>query len=41
LKLTLHMDLSPEGGISRQKLEETRIALRELGLPEETLEEGS
>jgi hypothetical protein len=41
LKLTLQMDLSPEGGISRQKLEETRIALRELGLPEEMLEEES
>lgn len=38
LKLTLQMDLSPEGGVSRQKLEETRIALRELGLPENALE---
>ena len=39
LKLTLQMDLSPEGGVSRQKLEETKIALRELGLSEEILEE--
>jgi hypothetical protein len=41
LKLTLQMDLSPEGGVSRQKLEETRIALRELGLPESALQEES
>lgn len=39
LKLTLQMDLTPESGVSRQKIEETRIALRELGLNEELLEE--
>jgi hypothetical protein len=32
LKLTLRVDISPAGGISAQKVDETRIALRELGL---------
>jgi hypothetical protein len=32
VKLTLQMEISPEKGISRQKIDETRIALRELGL---------
>jgi hypothetical protein len=39
LKLTVQMDLAPEGGISRQKLEEIKMALRELGLSDELLEE--
>ncbi len=32
VKLTLQMEISPEKGISRQKIDEARIALRELGL---------
>ena len=32
LKLTLKVEVSPEGGVSKQKLDETKSALRELGL---------
>ena len=32
LKLTLKVDVTPEGGVSQQKLDETKSALRELGL---------
>jgi hypothetical protein len=32
LKLTVKAEVSPEGGLSKQKLEETKSALRELGL---------
>jgi hypothetical protein len=32
LKLTLKVEVRPEGGISQQKLDETKSALRELGL---------
>ena len=32
LKLTLEVEVTPEGGVSRQKLEETKAALRELSL---------
>jgi hypothetical protein len=32
LKLKLTVEVSPEGGLSKQKLEETKSALRELGL---------
>ncbi len=32
LKLKVSVEISPDGGISRQKLEETKAALRELGL---------
>ena len=32
LKLTVTVEASPEGGVSRQKIEETKVALRELGL---------
>jgi hypothetical protein len=35
VKLTLQMEISPEKGISRQKIDEARIALRELGLNED------
>lgn len=35
LKLTVHFEVSPEGGISPEKAEEARIALRELGLDDE------
>lgn len=33
LKLTVKVDASPEGGISKAKLQETKNALQELGLP--------
>ena len=32
LKLTVIVEVSPEGGVSKQKLDETKAALRELGL---------
>jgi hypothetical protein len=32
LKLTVKVELSPDGGVSKQKLDETKSALRELGL---------
>jgi hypothetical protein len=32
LKLNLSIEVSPEGGISSQRIEETRMALQELGL---------
>ena len=35
IKLTLHMEISPEKGISQQKIDETRMALRELGMNED------
>ena len=39
LKLTVTVEASPEGGVSKQKIEETKSALRELGLKEDiTLE---
>ncbi len=35
LKLRLNVEAAPEGGISKQRLEETRAALRELGLDDD------
>jgi hypothetical protein len=35
LKLTLSVEVSPDGGIPVQKIEETRVALRELGLDDD------
>jgi len=32
LKLTVKVEAKPEGGVSKQKLDETKSALRELGL---------
>lgn len=32
LKLTVTVEVAPEGGISNQKMEETKVALRELGM---------
>ncbi len=32
LKLTVKVDVTPEGGVSKQKVDETKSALRELGL---------
>jgi hypothetical protein len=39
LKITINVDISPEDGISKQKLEETKVALRELGLDDDVKEE--
>jgi hypothetical protein len=35
LRLTVHVDASPPGGLSAQKVEEANLALRELGLSEQ------
>jgi hypothetical protein len=35
LRLTVKVEVSPEGGVSRQKLDETKSGLRELGLNDE------
>jgi len=35
LKLTVRVEVSPEGGVSKQKLDETKSALREMGLNDE------
>jgi hypothetical protein len=35
LKLTVTVEVSPEGGVTSQQVEETKIALRELGLRDE------
>jgi hypothetical protein len=35
LKLTATVEVTPEGGISSQKIEETKVALRELGMEDE------
>ena len=35
LKLKLTVEVAPEGGISKQKLEETKAALRELGMSDD------
>ena len=35
LRLTVTVDVAPEGGVSKQSVEETKTALRELGLKEE------
>lgn len=35
LKLKLTVEVAPEGGISKQKLEETKAALRELGMTDD------
>lgn len=32
LRVTVTVEVAPEGGVSQQKVEETRGALRELGL---------
>lgn len=35
LKLSLNIEIAPEGGLTIQKVEETKLALRELGLSDE------
>lgn len=37
VKLTVTVEVAPSGGVSKAKVDETRVALRELGL-NETLE---
>ena len=40
LKIGLNIEIAPEGGVSNQKVDEIKVALRELGLQDEvTLEE--
>jgi hypothetical protein len=39
LKLTVHVEVTPEGGVSKQKVDEARSALRELGLDDNVKEE--
>jgi hypothetical protein len=41
LKLTLTVEVSHDGGASEQKLEETKVALRELGLNDDVSVEGN
>lgn len=36
LKLTVSVDIEPPGGITTARIEETKVALRELGLSEDT-----
>ena len=40
LKLTLTVDVNPEGGVSKATIEEMKVALRELGMSEEIDEPG-
>ncbi len=35
LKLTLKVEVAPQGGLSEQRIEETKLALRELGLADD------
>ncbi len=37
LTLTVTVEATPEGGISKQKLEETKVALRESGLNDDVV----
>ena len=37
LRLTVSVDVAPDGGVSKQAMEETKTALRELGLKDELL----
>lgn len=38
LRLTVSVEVSPEGGVSKQSIEETKTALRELGLKDDLLQ---
>jgi len=35
LRITLTVEVSPDGGVSEQKIEETKVALRALGLKDD------
>jgi hypothetical protein len=37
LKLTLRVEIAPEGGVSNQKVDEIKVALRELGLSDDVV----
>jgi hypothetical protein len=37
LKLALKVEIAPEGGVSNQKVDEIKVALRELGLSDEVV----
>jgi hypothetical protein len=37
LRLTVTVDVAPEGGVSKQSAEETKAALRELGLKDDAI----
>ncbi len=39
LKLTVRVEVAPEGGVSKQKVDEAKSALRELGLSDDVKEE--
>ena len=39
LRLKLSVQIAPEGGISKQGIEETKAALRELGFPDDITSE--
>lgn len=39
LKLTVRVEIAPEGGVSKQKVDEAKSALRELGLDDDVKEE--
>jgi hypothetical protein len=39
LKIILKIEVSPEGGVSTQKIEETKTSLRELGLDDNVSKE--
>jgi len=39
MKIMLHIEIAPEGGISPSQVEETKSALRELGLPDQVTTE--
>ena len=39
LKLALRVEIAPEGGVSSQKVDEIKVALRELGLSDDVTTE--
>jgi hypothetical protein len=39
LRLALKVEIAPEGGVSNQKLDEIKVALRELGLSDDVTAE--
>ena len=41
LKITLTVEVSQDGGASEQKIEETKVALRELGLNDKVSVDGN
>ena len=39
LKIELNVEIAPDGGVSGQKVDEIRVALRELGLKDDVIAE--